>query len=72
MPPYGPVSRRDFITAFRQLGFSGPYSGGRHMYMLRGALRIAVPNPHDGQISINLLARILRQAGILREDWEAV
>ena len=38
--------------------------------MVRGTARVSVPNPHRGDISVNLLARILRQAGISREEWE--
>lgn len=29
-----------------------------------------IPNPHQGDISRGLLTRILRQAGISREEWE--
>jgi hypothetical protein len=29
-----------------------------------------IPYPHPGEISRDLLIRILRQAGISREDWE--
>jgi hypothetical protein len=40
--------------------------------MVRGEQRIALPNPHQGDIGVNLLARILRQAGITREEWESI
>jgi hypothetical protein len=40
------ISRKDFIKKFRSLGFSGPYSGGRHQFMMKGELKIRVPNPH--------------------------
>ena len=32
-------------------------------------IRVVLPNPHQGDISRDLLARILRQAGISREEW---
>jgi hypothetical protein len=38
--------------------------------MVRGELRLVIPNPHTGEISRDLLARLLRQAGISREEWE--
>jgi hypothetical protein len=41
------------------------------MIMQRGDLTITIPNPHEGDISVGLLARILRQAGVSREEWEA-
>jgi predicted RNA binding protein YcfA (HicA-like mRNA interferase family) len=72
MPPFGPISRREFIQSLRRLGFSGPFAGGRHDIMLRGTQRVTVPNPHSGDIGRDFLGRILRQVGISREEWEAV
>ena len=46
MPPFGPVSRVEFIRALRQLGFDGPYSGGKHQFMVRGDVTLRIPNPH--------------------------
>jgi len=71
MPPYGPVSRATLIRGLRALGFAGPIPGGNHMYMVREQLRVTIPNPHQGDISVGLLARILRQAGVSREEWES-
>jgi predicted RNA binding protein YcfA (HicA-like mRNA interferase family) len=70
MPPLGPISRRDLIRNLKDFGFDGPYSGGKHQYMIRGRTRLRVPNPHQGDIGRGLLSRILRQAGISREEWE--
>jgi predicted RNA binding protein YcfA (HicA-like mRNA interferase family) len=70
MPRFGPINRRDLVATLRRLGFSGPYAGGRHEFMLRGSLSIAIPNPHRSDIGPNLLAQVLRQAGITREEWE--
>ena len=70
MPPFGPVSRRDLVRALLQLGFDGPFSGGKHSFMVRGNVTIRIPNPHRGDVGRELLARILRQAGITREEWQ--
>ena len=70
MPLFGPIKRSDLVRHLRQLGFEGPYSGGRHQFMVKGELKLYVPNPHRGDISRGLLARILRQAGIDRDEWE--
>jgi len=70
MPPYGPIKRRDLIRGLRQLGFEGPYSGGKHQFMVKGDITLRVPNPHPADIGRELLTRILRQAGISREEWE--
>jgi predicted RNA binding protein YcfA (HicA-like mRNA interferase family) len=72
VPPWGPISRRDLVRAFRQLGFEGPFSGGKHQFMVRNTLTIRIPNPHQGDIGIDLLTRILRQAEISREEWEGL
>jgi hypothetical protein len=50
MPPLGPIKRRDLIRYLRKLGFEGPYAGGKHQYMVRGEVKLALPNPHQGDI----------------------
>ena len=72
MPPLGPISRRDLVRHLRRLGFEGPYSGGKHQFMVRGELTLRVPNPHRSDVGKELLSRILRQAGIDREEWEGL
>ncbi len=72
MPPFGPISRRDLIGALRRAGFTGPYAGGKHSFMLNGALSVTIPNPHQSTIGRDLLSRILRQAGISRTAWGAL
>jgi predicted RNA binding protein YcfA (HicA-like mRNA interferase family) len=70
MPAFGPIKRRDLIRNLRQVGFEGPYSGGKHEFMVRGDVTIRVPNPHQADIGMELLARILRQADINRDEWK--
>jgi predicted RNA binding protein YcfA (HicA-like mRNA interferase family) len=70
MPAFGPISRRDLIRHLHQLGFDGPYSGGKHEFVIRGNVTLRVPNPHRGDIGRELLSRILKQAGITRDEWE--
>jgi len=69
MPRLAPVSHREFIRRLRQLGFEGPYSGGRHPQMRRGNVTLIIPNPHEGDIGVGLLRRLLKQAGISRHEW---
>lgn len=71
MPPWGAVKRRDLIVGLRRLGFQGPFSGGKHEFMVRGDLVLTIPNRHRGDIGVALLALILRQAGVTRKRWEA-
>ncbi len=70
MPPFGPVKRKDLVRYLGQLGFEGPYSGGKHQFMVKGDITIRISNPHQADIGRELLRRILRQAGISRDDWE--
>ncbi len=70
MPQFGPLSRKELVRYLRQWGFEGPYSGGRHQFMIQENHTLRVPNPHQADIGKELLIRILRQAGITKEEWE--
>jgi predicted RNA binding protein YcfA (HicA-like mRNA interferase family) len=72
MPRLTPISRHDLIQRLVILGFEGPYAGGRHQFMVRGDRRLILPNPHRKDIGTDLLARLLRQAGISHEEWQAL
>jgi predicted RNA binding protein YcfA (HicA-like mRNA interferase family) len=72
MAHIGAIKRRELIASLRQLGFSGPYSGTKHQFMQRGGSTVRLPNPHQDDIGKGLLARILREAGVSREEWEAL
>jgi predicted RNA binding protein YcfA (HicA-like mRNA interferase family) len=69
MPRLIPVSWRDLVKRLHELGFEGLYTGGRHPQMRRGDITVIIPNPHEGDISVGLLQRLLRQAGVSREEW---
>jgi predicted RNA binding protein YcfA (HicA-like mRNA interferase family) len=69
MLPLKPIKRRELIRRLHLFGFEGPYSGGKHQFMVKGSLRLALPNPHQKDISVELLVRILRQAGVSIEEW---
>ncbi len=70
MPPFGPVKRKNLIRVLKKLGFEEPYSGGKHQFMLMNEITIRVPNPHQKDIGRDLLTRVLRQAGISKDEWE--
>lgn len=69
MPKLSPVSRRKFIQRLHELGFVGPYAGGKHPQMKRGDLTLIIPNEHEGEIGPGFLQRLLKQGGISREEW---
>ena len=70
MPVFGPIKRTDLIKCLRKFGFDGPYSGGKHLFMVKGNLTLTIPNPHKKDIGKEFLDRILRQAKIPRDEWE--
>jgi predicted RNA binding protein YcfA (HicA-like mRNA interferase family) len=70
MPAFSPVKRTELIKFLRKCGFDGPYSGGKHPFMVKDDLTLTIPNPHQKEVGRELLARILRQAGVSREEWE--
>jgi len=69
MPRLPPVSRQKFIQRLRELGFEGPFAGGKHAQMKRGVVTVIIPNEHQGDFGPDFLRRLLRQAGISREEW---
>jgi hypothetical protein len=52
-----------------KLGFEGPYQGGKHPYLVRGELVLAIPNPHREEITVDLLKQILKRGHISRDEW---
>ena len=65
-----PISRREMIRRLRQLGWTGPFPGGKHMTMLKEERSIHIPNPHGQDIDWSLMKRILKQADIDPAEWE--
>ncbi|KAB3547453.1 MAG: type II toxin-antitoxin system HicA family toxin [ANME-2 cluster archaeon] len=72
MPRIGPIKRRDLIRYLKLLGFEGPYSGGKHQFMVKNNITLRLPNPHKGDIGRAFLIRILNQAKIDRNTWESL
>lgn len=64
------ISRKELIRKFRVLGYSGPFSGGKHQFMKKGQKKVRIPNPHGSDdIHVSLVKEILRQAGIENDEW---
>ena len=47
-----------------------PFKPIKRKDLIKGELRLILPNPHQSEISKDLLARILHQANLTREKWE--
>ena len=69
MASLSPVSQRELVRRLRKIGFMGPFAGGKHLFMVKDDVRLAIPNPHRGEIGPALLSKILKQAGVEREGW---
>ena len=67
-----PIRWADLVRKLRTLGFEGPIYRGKHPYMVRGSLRLTIPNRHRETIGVDLLSRILRQAEADRDEWDAL
>lgn len=70
MPTVKPLKRKELIHFLKKLGFEGPYSGGKHQFMVKDKLTLTIPNPHKSEIGKELLIRILKQAKIETSEWE--
>ena len=57
------------MKGLRAFGWQGPVAGRKHQHMVKGGIHLTIPNPHRGEIGVNLLAIILKEAGILRDEW---
>ena len=66
-----PVTRTNLIKRMRKLGWEGPISGTKHDFMVKGRHKVRIPNPHRGEIGVDLLDTVLKQAGISREEWHS-
>jgi len=64
------ISWRKLVQNFRKLGFEGPYTGGKHLFMKRNTLKVHIPSKHKGDISAGLVNEILRQARISKKEWD--
>lgn len=62
MPRFGPITRRELIEGLKSAGFTGPYPGGKHQFVMKGRLHVVLPNPHERDIGAPFLSRILKQA----------
>lgn len=72
MPRFGSIKQKELVRYLKLCGFEGPYFGGKHPFMVKGDLTITIPNPHKEEIGKELLARILKQARISKDEWERI
>ena len=64
-----PVTWKEFVLRMKELGFEGPFFGGKHPKMKKGTQTIIIPNKHESEIGVGFLTRLLRQVGMSKEEW---
>ena len=72
MPSWKPIKQKELVKHLKKLGFEGPYSGGKHPFMVKDDLVLTIPNAHKKDIGISLLSRVLKNADISRSEWESM
>jgi predicted RNA binding protein YcfA (HicA-like mRNA interferase family) len=71
MPRLVPLKPQEVVRKLKNLGFEGPFPGGRHRRMVDPKTGRVVPIPfHKGQdVSVGLICEIITELGITRDDW---
>lgn len=71
MPRLAPLKPQEVVRKLKNLGFEGPFPGGRHRRMVDPKTGRVVPIPfHKGSdVSVGLICEIISELGITRDDW---
>ena len=75
MSRWTPCKRREFIQKLQQLGFSGPFSGSKHQFMIYQEYRLTIPS--NDEYSVPQLRMMIREAEeiierqITLEQWNS-
>ena len=76
MSRWTPCKRREFIQKLQQLGFSGPFSGSKHQFMIYQEYRLTIPS--NDEYSVPQLRMMIREAEeiierqITLEQWNTL
>ena len=68
-----PISRRELIRRLKELGFEGPYHGGKHDFVRRPTdqLKLALPrsDARGREIGVEFQKRIPNEIGVSGKEW---
>ena len=76
MSRWTPCKRREFIQKLQQLGFSGPFSGSKHQFMIYQEYRLTIPS--NDEYSVPQLRMMIREAEAIierqipLEEWNSL
>jgi hypothetical protein len=68
-----PCKRSDFLRRLSELGFTGPFSGTRHQFMVCGDHRLTIPS--NPEYSVGQLRMLIREVDeilgrkVSLEEW---
>jgi hypothetical protein len=76
MSRWKPCKRNDFIRRLRGLGFTGPFSGAKHQFMIWENHRLTIPS--NTEYSVQQLKMLLREVeeiigrSVSLQEWDAL
>ena len=76
MSRWTPCKRREFIEKLQQLGFSDPFSGSKHQFMIYQEYRLTIPS--NDEYSVPQLRMMIPEAEeiiemqITLEEWNSL
>ena len=63
MSRWTPCKREDFIRKLRRLGFDGPFTGTRHLFLVFSQKRLAIPS--NSEYSVPQLRMMIREVEVI-------
>lgn len=74
MPKLTPIPAREVIRKLRELGYEGPFGGGKHCVMRHPVTgkKISVPVHSNRDLPIGTLRAIVKAAEVTVAEWEAL
>lgn len=76
MSRWTPCKRSDFIRRLRRLGFEGPFSGGKHQFLVRNGRRLTIPT--NSEYSVPQLKMMIHEVEAIlereltNEEWDGL
>jgi len=76
MSRWTPCKRNDFMSRLRRLGFTGPFAGTRHQFLVYAHHRLTIPS--NSEYSVPQLRFMIREVGrilgrqITAEEWDSL
>lgn len=63
---------KELVRRLKAFEFDGPVWGTKHPFMVKGNVKLHIPSDHGSDIGAELVTKIVRDAGIDREERDRV